>query len=138
MNDFTKAWLVVACITAIMMIAQLAISTENPNGIQIISDNNMVTRYQAQGQLNDSNPYSVLPSATTTGQSGASDYTDQYRVSQDWMGKGGGNFLQDALSAPYNILKSMNLPGELVWILGSLWYGLLMLLTAMMLLGKGN
>jgi hypothetical protein len=134
MNDWTKAWLVVACITLIMIFFNLARAAENPDGTTTLTGNNMIERYNTEAGLNDNDPYSSLPS----GSSDATDqFTDEYRVTQTYFAAGhGSNLLQDVLSAPYNIMKSMQLPSDIVNVLGTFWWLLVGILFVMMLTGR--
>lgn len=136
MNDFTYMWLVVASISLIFFLAQLAISEENPSGTIIMQGNNLIIRQYAEAGLNDSNIYAGLPDASS-GENANNDYTDEYRVTQGWIGSLiGKNYLSDALDTPFNLLKSMGLPPALSNAMGAFWWGLLILLTVMMVLGK--
>jgi len=137
MNDFTYMWLMMACITLVMIFAQGAINVENPDGPVYLNGTNVVSRhYTSVGQLDDTNPYEDLPDASS-GESSENDYTDEYRVSQSWLGSlVGNNYLGDVLSSPFNIFKAMGLPSTISNIIGAFWWGFLLLLTAMMLIGK--
>jgi len=136
MNDFTYAWLVVASITLVFFLAQAAISVENPAGAVYLNDTSLLTRnFDKFGNVNQSNPYGELPDAGT-GQT-ENDFTDEYRVTQSWLGSlVGNNYLGDVLDTPYNILKSMRLPDIIANAIGSFWWGLLILLSVAMILGK--
>lgn len=135
MNDFTYAWLICAGITLLMVLSQAAISQENPSGQQIISlSDNALTRNYQNGQFDDSKPYENLP--RSPGGQGNNDYTDEYRVMQNWLGGSGNSVFQDVLSAPFDFLKAMKLPDFIVGILGAFWWILLGILTAMMLFNR--
>lgn len=136
MNDFTYAWLIMASITLVMFLAQAAIAEENPEGQVYLNGTNPISRYYTGGEFDDSDPRSNLPNAGS-GESAQNDYTDEYRVTQSWFGNAiGNNYVGDALSMPFNIMKSMGLPNTVANIFGAFWFGLLILITALMILGK--
>lgn len=134
MNDFTKAWLVMACITTVVLLAQLAVKAENPDGNQFITDQNMIERYSQGGYLDDSDPYSLLPNGNS--RQANDDFTDEYRETQNWIGGTGSNYYQDVESGSHNIFKMIGLPSEAVNVLAGLWFGLFGLVTLMMLLNR--
>jgi hypothetical protein len=137
MNDFTYAWLVVASISMMFFLASLAAAEVNPEGIQFMNGTNIISRHNTDGGFDDSQPYIDLPDASTGEGSSNNDFTDQYSVSQSWFGSlAGNNYLGDTLSMPFNILKMMGLPDKVANVFGAFWWGLLILLTVMMILGK--
>jgi len=135
MNDFTYAWLIIASITLLMFLVQTAVQTENPEGPTFLNGTNPISRYYNSQGLDDSHPNSGLPGASSGGSQ--SDYTDEYRVTQSWIGSiAGNNFIGDTLDMPYNMLKSMSLPDTVCNAFGAFWWGLMILMTVMMILGK--
>lgn len=136
MNDFTYAWLVVASISLVFFLSSLATAAENPEGLQYMNGTNIINRHYVDGNFDDSQPHLDLPDAST-GDSSSNDFTDQYKVSQSWFGSlAGDNYLGDALSMPFNILKTMGLPDAVANAFGAFWWGILVLLTVVMILGK--
>jgi hypothetical protein len=118
-----------------MIFFNLAKNSENPDGTTIITGNNMIERYNTEAGLNDNDPYSSLPNSSSS--DAADQFTDEYRVTTSYFGSGhGSNLLQDVFSSPYNIMKSMQLPNDIVNVLGTFWWLLIGILFVMMLFGR--
>jgi len=136
MNDFTYAWLVWGSITLVMFLVQAAVAAENPDGPIYLNNTDVITRNMDRlGDINKTH-YEDLPDAAT-GQSGQNDFTDEYKVTQSWLGSwAGNNYIGDVLDMPYNLFKSMGLPEVVCNGFGSFWWGFAILLLVAMILGK--
>ena len=127
----TGALIFVLCISAIIFIGQSAIISINPAQSELLDrGDNLLYNYGNESGVNEFDANSELPdSADSVSPDTGNIFTDAYKTAKSWLVESTGlNYVIGILKAPYNILESMQLPNTVVWVLGSLWYGVIIFL----------
>lgn len=139
MNDFTKAWLVMISITLVFYFAQLATYHENPEGSsQFMSQTTQLGNISSPG-TDTTNPNNDLPgSDSINSDSGGNLFSDPLTLVWNWiLGIPGAKYVTTLLSTPTWTLHLIGLPADIIFPLAALWYGLIILLTVMMITWRG-
>ena len=64
-------------------------------------------------------------------------FTDLFRTAKNWvLQKTGAQYLIDILTAPVDLLRSMGLGNQLIFIIGALWYGVFVFLIVSWLFNR--
>lgn len=144
MGNLTTALVFVMIINVFMFLAQATMLEINPEAILFFTNEGQILdsfdKNSGNGEpvLDTETTYSNLPAggssiSPTTGQ----DYTDTFKTSRGWFGdKRGLDYLGAIVSAPYNFMKTINLPNAFVFAMGTLWYGITFFLLVAFVLGR--
>lgn len=141
MGNLTIAATFVMILNILMWLGQVAALDINPEGsVYYTPENEVICQFGDCDSytLNTSAINQQLPSgegsiSPTTG----NIFTDIFSSIKDWLGdKLGLNYIKAILSAPYNILKSMNLPIEFVYAVGTLWYAITSIIVVAFIWGR--
>src|SRR4030042_1674714 len=132
MGNLTVALVFVLTLNVLLYLGQVASYSLNPESSPVFFTNKgtmLETFDKNAGEgtptLDTEQTTNVLPStegsvSPTTG----NFYTDTFSSIKGWFAqKTGIAYIFGILSAPYNVLKSMNLPNEFSYAVGTLWYG---------------
>lgn len=141
MGNMTVAATFIFILNIMMWLTQVSALDMNPEGAVFYSpDNEIICQVGdcSSYTLNTSAINQQLPSAEgsispTTGNL----FTDTFSSIKDWLGdKLGLNYARSILSAPYQILQSMGLPLEFVYAIGTLWYGMSLIILVAFIWGR--
>jgi hypothetical protein len=145
MSNFTIALVIMLCINAVLFLGQAAVIDINPAGsIFFHCEGTSIGSLEANGcannsmVLNDQSAAAQLPAGTssvspTTG----NVFTDAPSSMKNWLiDTLGLGYLWNILSAPYSFLKAMMLPQPIVFVLGTLWYGISFFLVIAWIMGR--
>jgi len=126
MSNTTVAFIFVMTLNVLLFLSQVAMINiaESPTNIYNCEGSLIGTFGNCQNYTVTADPESYLPTAegTTTETTLFSDILNNIR---NWLKNTTGiNYLYAMVTAPYNLFKAMLLPNELVFILGTMWYGI--------------
>lgn len=129
MGNLTIATAFVVIMNVMMWMAQVAIIDMNPDGPTMYSTDGSIIDESIKGSGNGTilkdTVIEDLPSSAgtvATGESGGF-FTDIFNNILSWMKSAPGiRHIYGVVSAPYNVLKAMNLPTEFVVGIGTIWY----------------
>ena len=141
MSNITIALVTMLSLTVIMFLGQTAVIEINPSASNF---------YNCQGsaldnlgdcssyQLSDTDPAGVLPTSETGVSAETGNvYTDTPSgIKTFFLNTLGLGYVLNLLSAPFNLLKSIGLPGAFAYAVGGLWYGVMILLFVAFILGR--
>lgn len=146
MSNLTTALTFVMILNVLMWFGQVSMLELNEDGtvyfncegtmLEMFDKNNCNGTYE----LDDSETVSDLPTAeedisATTG----NIFTDMFSSIKDWFNDVTGlNYLYAILKAPYNLLKAIGLPNEIVFGLGALWYAITFFLIIAFFWGRDS
>ena len=142
MGNLTIATIFVVFVNVMMFLVQTAVININPNGTMCYSTTGSVIdeTMASQGNLGVSSTSALtdLPGSQGTVTIGdAVGFTDVFNNILSWMKSAPGiKYVYGVVSAPYNILKCMNLPSEFVVAIGTLWYLTSLLILVAFLWGR--
>ena len=142
MGNLTIATIFVVFVNVMMFLVQTAVININPNGTMCYSTTGSVIdeTMTSQGNLSVSSTSALtdLPGSQGTVTIGdAVGFTDVFNNILSWMKSAPGiKYVYGVVSAPYNILKCMNLPSEFVVAIGTLWYLTSLLILVAFLWGR--
>jgi hypothetical protein len=142
MGNLTTATIFVVTLNVLMFLVTVAMINMNPDGSVCYNVEGSVIgeTMQQQGNLSVSqtNALNDLPgSAGTVTIGDAIGFTDIFNNILGWMKTAPGiKYVYGVVSAPYNILKCMNLPAEFVVAVGTLWYLISLLVLVAFLWGR--
>lgn len=133
MGNLTINMVFVLTVNVLMFLGQIAVYNLNPESAPnyysnkgTVLENFDKNRGIGEPVLDTDNAINELPSgegsvSPTTG----NFFTDTFSSIGSWFKqKTGLAYLFGIISAPYNMLKSMNLPNPYCYAIGTLWYGL--------------
>ncbi len=144
MGNLTTALTFVMVLNILMWLSQVAMLDLNPEGTVFYHKEGTLlgefdkNKGQGTPELDDSGLASDLPSAEenispTTG----NIFTDAFSSIKEWFSRTTGiNYLYGIIKAPYNVLKAMMLPAEIVYAFGTLWYALTLFLVIAFFWGR--
>ena len=142
MGNLTIATIFVVFVNVMMFLVQTAVININPDGTMCYSTTGSVIdeTMTSQGDLGVSSTSALtdLPGSQGTVTIGdAVGFTDVFNNILSWMKSAPGiKYVYGVVSAPYNILKCMNLPSEFVVAIGTLWYLTSLLILVAFLWGR--
>jgi len=142
MGNLTIATIFVVFVNVMMFLVQTAVININPAGTMCYSTTGSVIdeTMASQGNLGVSSTSALtdLPGSQGTVTIGdAVGFTDVFNNILSWMKSAPGiKYVYGVVSAPYNILKCMNLPSEFVVAIGTLWYLTSLLILVAFLWGR--
>ena len=142
MGNLTIATIFVVFVNVMMFLVQTAVININPDGTMCYSTTGSVIdeTMASQGNLGVSSTSALtdLPGSQGTVTIGdAVGFTDVFNNILSWMKSAPGiKYVYGVVSAPYNILKCMNLPSEFVVAIGTLWYLTSLLILVAFLWGR--
>lgn len=130
MGNMTMATIFVISLNVLMWFCQIAIYDINPTGPTMYnlegSPIGETITSQGNASVVQNDVLSDLPSSAgtvITTDSSTSIFTDIFNNVLGWMKSTPGvKYAYGIVSAPYNILKAMNLPNEFIVGIGTLWY----------------
>ena len=139
MGNLTVMAVFVVALNVLMFLSQAAIIDINPEATKFFNEEgSLINEFDAGGNVLDtaattdrlpSAPGSISP---TTG----NIFTDTFSAIRNWFFDSTGiSYLLNILSAPYNMLKALNLPNAFVFAIGSLWYIISLFVVVAFLLG---
>ncbi len=132
MGNLSIALTFVLVLNALMFMYQAAIIDMNPEAPLFFNyEGSMLENFdqnkdQDNPALDSDSSTDNLPNLegeidTSTG----NFFTDMFSSTKKWFAETTGlYYLMGIVTAPYNILKAMNLPNAFVFAMGTLWYGL--------------
>lgn len=147
MSNILIGLIVMTSITVLMILGQAAILEINPQGPQFYACKGSILEgidanacNGALYVLNDQNSSGQLPSTTssvspTTG----NVFTDTPTTAKNWLLQNTGlGYLFNLLGAPYYILNAIGLPNIIAFTFGAMWYGIMLLLIILLILGRND
>jgi len=129
MGNMTLAFVFVVLLNVFFFLVQATVYEINPEGgLYYTYQGSLLQQYDVNNQQNNSllkeNTISEeLPQDSADigiGDQG-NFFTDTFQSVKTWFGKKTA-YVQQMLFGPYNILKSLGLPNQIVFAIGSLWY----------------
>lgn len=146
MGNLTTALVFVLALNVIMFLAQATMLDVNPNANDFWTDSDqMLETFDAndgtgEPVLDTENTYDNLPTATGQVSPATGNwYTDIFTSIKSWIGRTTGtSYLLQIVSAPYNLLKAMQLPNAFSFAIGTLWYGVTLFLIVAFILGRDS
>lgn len=144
MGNLTIATIFVVALNVLMWFSQIAMLDINPDGPTMynVAGSPIGETIVSQGNasvLRDDVLGDLPSSAGTQVASGESSgfFTDIFNNILGWMKSAPGiKYVYGVVSAPYNVLKAMNLPAEFVVGIGTLWYLVSLLVLVAFLWGR--
>jgi len=142
MGNLTIATAFVIVLNVLMFLVQSAMLDINPDGsVCYNAEGSVIGETMAeQGNLSvsETNALDDLPGSAGTVTTGdTSVFTDIFNNILGWMKSAPGiKYVYGVVSAPYNILKCMNLPTGFVVAVGTLWYLVSLLVLVAFLWGR--
>lgn len=146
MGNLTVAAMFVIVLNVFMFLGQVAVLELNEDaGMYFTNEGTLLDNFDSNsgegepvldtGGTIDSLPSGAESVSPTTG----NVFTDTFSSIKDWMLKSTGlAYLFSILAAPYNILKSMNLPNNFVYAMGTLWYAITFILVLAFIFGRDS
>lgn len=142
MGNLTIATIFVVFVNVMMFLVQTAVININPDGTMCYSTTGSVIdetmTFQGNLSVSSTSALTDLPGSQGTVTIGdAVGFTDVFNNILSWMKSAPGiKYVYGVVSAPYNILKCMNLPSEFVVAIGTLWYLTSLLILVAFLWGR--
>lgn len=143
MSNLTIATIFVVVLNVLMFLTQTAMLDINPAGSRCYDVTGTVIgeTMQQQGNMSVSQTSALddLPSSagTVVTSESTSVFTDIFNNILGWFKSAPGiKYVYGIVSAPYNILKCMNLPASFVVAVGTLWYMVSLLILVAFLWGR--
>lgn len=144
MSNMTVATIFVVVLNVLMFLTQTAMLDLNPDGSVCynvegtIIDETMSD--QGNGSVSDTSALVDLPGSQGTvvsSEGSTTVFTDIFNNILSWFKSAPGlRYVYGVVSAPYNILKCMNLPSVFVVAIGTLWYMVTLLVLVAFLWGR--
>lgn len=147
MSNTTIGLILVTAIQVLLYLVSASVQAINPDaGYLYDCGNTSLNAYSNGGncynnpELTENYAQTNLPTnevgATGTSNTG-NFFTDIFISIGKWFGKlPGVQFTKDFLLAPYKALKLMNLPGEIVFAIGTFWYSIAFFLLVAFFWGR--
>ena len=144
MGNLTIATIFVVALNVLMWFSQIAMYDINPDGPTMynVEGSPIGETIASQGNASvlENEVLDDLPSSAgtvVTTDTSTSIFTDIFNNILGWMKSAPGiKYVYGVISAPYNILKAMNLPTEFVVGIGTLWYLVSLLVLVAFLWGR--
>jgi len=147
MGNLTIALVFVMSLNVLMFLGQAAVYDLNPATAPTFwtNEGTLLENFDASGGVGEpvidtQETINELPAgegsvSPTTGNL----FTDTFSSIKRWVARSTGlAYLFGIVSAPYNILKSMGLPNDFVYAMGTLWYGITLFLVIAFFWGKDS
>lgn len=147
MSAITYAFTVVMAINVMLFLGQIAVIEVNADApvfhtckgslLGSFESSNCTT---GEYVLDDTNPTDRLASGeTSVSPETGNIFTDSFTALKNWfLDSTGLSYVVQILSAPYNFLKALQLPQAFVFAVGTLWYGVTLLLIILVLIGRDD
>ncbi len=144
MGNLTVALVFVLTLNTLMFLAQASTLDLNPDGPVFYTNEgtllNHFDKNEGEGdpvidtdQLTEDLPAGEGSVSPTTGNL----FTDTFSSIKRWFSQSKGvRYITGIISAPYDLLKSMGLPNEFSFAIGSLWYGITFFLVVAFFWGR--
>jgi len=142
MGNLTIATIFIVALNVLMFLSQTAMTNINPGGTMCYSNDGSVIAEtmagQGDGSVMTGDAMSDLPTGAGTVEVAESGgFTDVFNNILNWFKSAPGiKYVYGVISAPYNILKCMNLPSAFVVAVGTLWYMVSLLVLVGFLWGR--
>lgn len=140
MGNFTQAFLIVIGINVMLWLGQFAMLEVNPTATNFLDEKGNLFGKVDSGnyELNETDPYGMLPKGKSAIDPDTGNiFTDIFNSIKDWFADNtGARYLIAIISAPYNFLKAMHLPQEFVFVVGTMWYLVTILIGILMIWGR--
>lgn len=144
MSNMTIATIFVVALNILMFLTQTAMLDLNPDGSVCynvegsVIDETMTG--QGNGSVSDTSALGDLPGSQGTvvsSEGSTTVFTDIFNNILSWFKSAPGlRYVYGVVSAPYNILKCMNLPSLFVVAIGTFWYMVTLLVLVAFLWGR--
>lgn len=147
MGNLTIATIFIVTLNILMWFSSISMLTINPTGsvcynLEGSIIDNAVTQTGNYSYVLDNDILDQLPTAQSQSVSSGSTgitFTDIFNNILGWFKSAPGiKYIYGVISAPYNILKCMNLPGQFVAGIGTLWYLVTFLVLVAFLWGRNQ
>lgn len=147
MSAITYAFTVVMCINVMLFLGQVAALQVNADAPKFHDcQGSLLGSFEAGNcsagtyVLDDSNPTARLASGETSISPDTGNiFTDAFTALKNWFLESTGfSYIVQMLSAPYNFLKALQLPPAFVFAVGTMWYGVTLLLIILVLIGRDD
>lgn len=142
MGNLTIATIFIVTLNVLMWFTSISMINMNPDGSMCFNVEgsligNSVTTDGNYSSLNN-DVLSDLPSGQEGISSGTINlFTDTFNSVLSWLKSAPGlKYIYGVVSAPYNILKCLNLPHEFVIGIGTIWYLVSLLVLSAFILGR--
>ena len=140
MGNLTIALVFVITLNVLMFLVQAATLDINPDAPNFFTnEGTMLDRFDAGGNILDTGsistqiPQNEVNINPTTGNL----FTDTFSSMKKWFGESTGvNYIFSILAAPYNMVKSINLPNAFTFAIGTLWYAITLFLIVAFIWGR--
>ena len=143
MGNLTIATIFVVTLNVMMFLCQTAMINMNPEGgVCYNAEGSLIgatMKTQANMSVSENNALDELPSSagTVVTSESTNPFTDIFNNILGWMKSAPGiRYVYGVVSAPYNIMKCMNLPSAFVVAIGTLWYMVTLLVLVSFLWGR--
>lgn len=142
------ALLMVLCVNAMLFLGQAAVTNLNPEGPQFYNcKDSLIGSYEVNNCANNTvyvlndgggNVTSQLPTgAGTITIASGNIFTDTFSAIANWFAQIPGlKYLYNFVAAPANFIKSLQLPTEMSFAIGAIWYGVLIFMIAAFFFGR--
>jgi len=144
MSNMTVATIFVVVLNVLMFLTQTAMSELNPDGSVCYNVAGSVIAEtmigQGNGSVSDTSALADLPGSAGTvvsSEGSTTFFTDIFNNILGWFKSAPGlRYVYGVVSAPYNVLKCMNLPALFVVGIGTFWYMITLLVLVAFLWGR--
>jgi len=143
MGNLVIATIFVVVLNVLMFLTQTAMLNINPDGSICYNAEGSVIgetmKSQGNMSVSDADALAGLPSSagTVVTSESTSVFTDIFNNILGWFKSAPGiKYVYGIVSAPYNILKCMNLPASFIVAVGTLWYMVSLLVLVAFLWGR--
>jgi len=143
MGNLVIATIFVVVLNVLMFLTQTAMLNINPDGSICYNAEGSVIgetmKSQGNMSVSDADALADLPSSagTVVTSESTSVFTDIFNNILGWFKSAPGiKYVYGIVSAPYNILKCMNLPASFIVAVGTLWYMVSLLVLVAFLWGR--
>lgn len=138
-NNITIALIFLVSVSGIFFLVQTGIENINPStSIFYDKSNTYLNEFGNSNNLTvNSYNSSILPDAAqSVSPENNNFFTDSFNTAKNWFLSTPAGYIIKALSAPYAILANTGLPKVLVYIIGSMFYGVFLFLIVSWLLNR--
>lgn len=143
MGNVVVAFTFVMILNVLMFLSQIALVTVSPDTNTLINfDQSLLDDYDIKNgtdkQLNTDKVSIDLPAGEGSISPVTQNYfTDIFSSIKNWIADTTGlKYLKAIALSPYNLLQAMNLPQNFSFAIGTLWYGISILLFILLLWGQ--
>jgi hypothetical protein len=145
MGSIQTACIFVIVVNVLMFLTQASVLGVADPGDNVTTfynkENSIIQQFEKDNQeyiLDTENIGDKLPAESeTVNEETGNIFTDIFQSIKNWIAeKTGLSYAYTILSAPYNMLKAINLPNEFVWAMGTLWYAITLMALILLIFGR--